>query len=92
MEISHYIRSGLALAIVISLIFLIFALLRKFNFGRFAGAAPGAKRRLSLQDMLILDDKRRIVIVKCDSKEHVILLSQGCDLLIDSCEVNKCEN
>ena len=38
----------------------------------FTGARP--ERRLSVKETLILDPRRRVVIVKADGEEHVLLL------------------
>lgn len=41
----------------------------------FAGfGGPKPKRRLEVQEALILDPRRRMVIVRADDEEHVILL------------------
>lgn len=42
------------------------------GFGRF-GTGP-TQRRLEIQETLILDPRRRVVIVKADDEEHVLLL------------------
>lgn len=38
-------------------------------------AALGAKRRISVSESLFLDPRRRVVIVRVDSEEHILLLS-----------------
>ena len=34
----------------------------------------GSVRRLSVEETLVIDARRRIVLIKCDKTEHLILL------------------
>lgn len=45
---------------------------------------PGAQtqRRLQVSESLMLDPRRRLVIVRCDAREHVLLLSPGGDVVV----------
>jgi flagellar protein FliO/FliZ len=43
------------------------------------GAGP---RRLKLRESLMLDPRRRLVIVRCDEREHLLLLSPGGDRVV----------
>lgn len=45
---------------------------------------PGAlgPRRLEVKESLMLDPRRRLVIVRCDGKDRLLLLSPGGDLVI----------
>jgi flagellar protein FliO/FliZ len=43
--------------------------------GMLQGPAPGAKRRMNVVESLFLDARRRVVIVRVDEEDHVILLS-----------------
>jgi len=48
---------------------------------------PGKKnamRRLGVVDSLALDTKRRLVIVRCDEREHLLLLGINQDIVIAS--------
>jgi flagellar protein FliO/FliZ len=47
------------------------------------GFAPG-KRRLQLVETLAMDARRRLAIVRCDGKEHLILLGPATETLIDA--------
>lgn len=58
------------------------------------GAAWGARRlgmlqpqgqgpkRLRVTESLMLDPRRRMVIVRCDDREHLILLGPGGDIVV----------
>jgi flagellar protein FliO/FliZ len=45
---------------------------------------PGAQsaRRLKVSESLMLDPRRRLVIVRCDDREHVLLLSPAGDVVV----------
>lgn len=51
------------------------------RFGMLAPGGQGAKR-LKLTESLMLDPRRRLVIVRCDGREHLLLLSPAGDLLV----------
>ena len=43
------------------------------------GAGP---KRLQMGESLMLDPRRRLVIVRCDQREHLLLLSPGHDVVV----------
>ena len=45
---------------------------------------PGANgpKRMRVTESLMLDPRRRMVIVRCDDKEHVLLLGPGGDVVV----------
>lgn len=56
------------------------------------GALPGlgglaprpSDRRLAVREALVLDPRRRVVIIRADDTEHVLLLGAERELLLDS--------
>ena len=74
-------RMALALAVTLGLIGLIVAGLRRFGPDlqrRLQGLRPSrAERRLSVVETLILDPARRLVLVRFDSEERLLLLGEG---------------
>jgi flagellar protein FliO/FliZ len=42
---------------------------------------PG-ERRLRLSESLMIDPRRRLVIVRCDEREHLILCGPGGDVVV----------
>lgn len=42
----------------------------------------GGSKRLSVSESLMLDPRRRLVIVRCDHREHVLLLSPAGDCVV----------
>jgi flagellar protein FliO/FliZ len=51
---------------------------------------PGAQgpRRLKVTESLMLDPRRRLVIVRCDGKEHLLLLSPAGDRVVGEMAAN----
>jgi flagellar protein FliO/FliZ len=50
--------------------------------GMLGGAAPGRERRLKVVESLMLDPRRRLVIVAHDEREHLLLLSPAGDRVV----------
>ena len=38
---------------------------------------PPGERRLALVESLMLDPQRRLVLVRCDGREHLLILGEG---------------
>lgn len=69
-----------ALAAVLLLIWLAARALRATPLAARPGARPG--RRLSLQETLALDARRRLIVVRCDSRDLLLLTGGVEDLVI----------
>lgn len=82
MDIDTYFRFSLALVFVIALFAVIALVLRRLGF---AGTmhTPARRRRLSVVEVLPLDTKRRLVLVKRDGIEHLLLLSTNGDRIVE---------
>ncbi len=72
-------RAGFALALVIVLI-LVFAAAAK-RLGQNAGVRSG--KRLAVVESLSLDPRRRLVLVRRDGTEHLLLLGPGGDVVVE---------
>lgn len=81
---------GASLLHVVLAFGVVFALLGLFGFGLRYVVARGLKmpgmsnpsRRLRVVESLAIDVRRRLVIVRCDDKEHLLLLGTNNDLVI----------
>ena len=85
MDWTEYLRFLAALLFVIGLIGLLAWV------GRRSGVMPGvtrrvagSARRLAVQEVAAIDPKRRLVLVRRDDIEHLILISATGELLIES--------
>ena len=84
-----YVRFLLALLFVIGLIGLLALLARRFGFGAvrlsppFRGKNRGEPRRLAVVEVTNVDARRRLVLVRRDDTEHLVLLGVNGDLLVE---------
>lgn len=78
MDFLQLVQALAALAITLGLIGLTAVGLRRFGpdvIARFQG--PARERRLTLVETLVLDPTRRLVLVRLDEEERLILLGEG---------------
>ena len=45
-------------------------------------ARTEGRRRLSISESMMIDPRRQLVIVRCDEREHLLLLSPGADVVV----------
>ena len=84
MDLSLYFQAVAALAVVLGLIGAIGWAAKRFDPRRFGGPR-GRDRRLGIVEVLSLDAKHRVVLVRRDDAEHLLLLgSSGPGLVIES--------
>ena len=83
MEATDYIRFVLALLLVLGLI-----LALKWVLGRFAGGNIGrgvlARRRLRTVESTSIDARHRLVLVRRDAVEHLVLVGPGSAQVIET--------
>ena len=84
MEFESYLRFVLALAFVLSLIVLAAWAARRFGLGGALPATRGRNKRLGVVETLAVDARRRLVLVRRDGVEHLILLGPQTDLVVES--------
>jgi len=73
----------LALATVIVLIGVLAYLGKRFGLIAGASGKRSAGKRLGIIEVANVDAKRRLLLVRCDNTEHLILLGLGSDLLVE---------
>ena len=84
MEFDNYFRFIAGLVFVLALIGLLTWLVRRFGPARRALRPRGAMRRLEIVEFAPVDAKRRLVLVRRDGTEHLILLGATSEILIES--------
>ncbi|HEX3969791.1 MAG TPA: flagellar biosynthetic protein FliO [Stellaceae bacterium] len=72
-----------ALVLVVALIFTLAWIAKRLGVGGRIASARG-KRRLGVQEVLSLDSKRRLVLLKRDGVEHLILLGLNDDVVVET--------
>lgn len=82
MELVSALRFIVALVFVIGLIAGLAWMLRRYGNGRVA--LGGAKGRLSIVEATHVDAKRRLVLVRRDGVEHLILLSPNTETVVET--------
>ena len=84
MEFDVYIRFMLALVLVLALIGGLAWAARRFGFGGQLTPNRGKSPRLSVVEVRVLDSRRKLVLLRRDGCEHLVLLGPNQDLLLES--------
>lgn len=79
----NYWQFVLALAAVLALIFALAWVARRLGLGGRLAAVGGKRRRLAIVEVMPLDAKRRLVLLRRDGAEHLVLLGLGGDVVIE---------
>jgi flagellar protein FliO/FliZ len=82
MDYTLYLRFLLALGIVILLIGGAAWLLKRLQ-KRFGLRLHGGQRRLELLEILPIDTKRRLLLIRRDDREHLLLIGGEQDLVVE---------
>ncbi len=83
MDWNIYLRTLLALVFVLGLISLLTWAARRYGFGGMPRSL-GKTRRLQVVESLGLDHRRRLVLVRRDGMEHLLLLGATGDLVVEN--------
>ncbi|MCW9033678.1 MAG: flagellar biosynthetic protein FliO [Alphaproteobacteria bacterium] len=80
--LQEYLEFVMALALVLGLIALLAFGAKRFGFGAIV-SQRGKSKRLALTEVIPIDGKRRLILVRRDNAEHLILLGPTSDTLIE---------
>lgn len=83
MEIDVYFRFLGALIFVLALIGATGWAARRFGLGGRLAPNPGKNRRLTVVEVAALDSRRKLVLIRRDATEHLLLLGPGQDVLVE---------
>jgi flagellar protein FliO/FliZ len=83
MSPDSYVRVALALAFVLGLVIVGAALARRSGLSLLSRPGPGRRRRLGIVEVAAIDAKRRLVLVRRDDVEHLILLGST-DIVVET--------
>ena len=72
-----------ALFLVVALIFAVAWVAKRLGLGGRIARGRG-KRSLAIQEVLPLDSKRRLVLVKRDGVEHLVLIGLTADVVVET--------
>ncbi|MBR9973171.1 flagellar biosynthetic protein FliO [Magnetospirillum sulfuroxidans] len=83
MDMANYIRTVAALVLVLGMIVGVLWLLRRFGVPGMVPRQPG-NRRLGVIETIAVDSRRRLVLVRRDGREHLLLLGAAGDVVIEA--------
>ena len=83
MDVGGYFRFVVALAFVLALIGAMAWLARRFGFAP-PPRLPGQPRRLKVIETLALDSRRRLVLVRRDQTEHLLLVGGATEMTVET--------
>ncbi len=83
MDFSIYLRFMLALILVLGLIAGLTWVVRRFGIGGQLTPNAGKTPRLSVVEVRTLDSRRKLVLLRRDSREHLVLLGPNQDLHLE---------
>jgi flagellar protein FliO/FliZ len=79
-----YLQFLLALVVVLALIVALAWVARRFHLIGAGFVGPAGKRRLSIVEAAALDAKRRLVLVRRDQVEHLLLLGHNSETVVET--------
>ena len=82
MTVTSYLQFAFALLFVLALIGAAALLARRFGLGHAARPASH-RRRLAIEEILPLDGKRRLVLIRRDEVEHLVLLGSASEIVVE---------
>jgi flagellar protein FliO/FliZ len=84
MDFEAYLRFGLALLFVLGLIGLCAWGAKRLGMTPRVSPGAGRARRLAIVEVAAVDAKRRLVLVRRDDREHLLLLGATQDVVVES--------
>jgi len=82
--LTDYVRFMLALAFVLGLILGAALLAKRFGIGNQAPMRLRGTKRLAIVESMALDTKHRLLLVRRDQTEHLIVIGATSDLVIET--------
>lgn len=84
MDFDVYLRFLLALVFVLGLIAALAWAVRRFGLGGGFIPMKGRSTRLAVTESLMLDPKRRLVLIRRDDREHLLVLSATGETVVEA--------
>src|SRR5271169_5562548 len=83
-DLSVPVKFGVAFIVVLAVLGAGGYLMRRFSGGNLTALGPrGRQPRLSVIDAASVDGRRRLVLVRCDNVEHLLLIGGPTDVVIE---------
>lgn len=84
MDWTEYLRFVAALGFVLSLMAIFGILLKRFGAGGKFISSTKEGRRLDIIEILPLDAKHRLYLLRRDNKEHLVIISENGETILES--------
>lgn len=84
MEMETYLRFALALSFVLALIVAASWVMRRLGYGSAMPPRTGKARRLGVVEVAQIDVRRRLVLIRRDGVEHLVLLGINNDIVLET--------
>ena len=84
MDFATYLQALLSLIAVLALIGVLAWAARRYGLGGAPARRGGRVRRLAVVEVLPIDARRRLVLIRRDDVEHLVLTGAGPDLLVET--------
>lgn len=78
-----YVQAVLALILVLGLIMGMAWLLRRYGLGEGGRSPLGRKKRLTTVESAVVDARHRLVLVRRDDTEHLLMVGPGDSLVVE---------
>ena len=82
LDYGHYLQIILALIVVLGMMALLHFILKKVN--AMQSGIHNKSSRLKIIEERMLDTKNKLIIIRCDAKDYLVILSQNGNTIIDS--------
>lgn len=83
MDTVSYLRFIASLVLVLGLILGVLWALRKYGLGGMVTRPGVSRRRLGVIEAVAVDSRRRLVLVRRDGQEHLLLVGGATDLVVE---------
>jgi flagellar protein FliO/FliZ len=83
MELADYLKFFFALLFVLSLMGGLALIMKRLGLGH-GNMISGSKRRLKIIEMLPIDSRHKAVLIQRDNTEHLVVLSNSGDTVIET--------
>lgn len=83
LDMGMIVKSFFAFCFVMSLMFLLSWALKRFGFSG-KSMLPGSRRRLKVIEQLPIDPRRKLVLVRRDDKEHLLVIGPGGETVVEA--------
>ena len=75
METDQYLQLAFGFILVMALMGILALILKKMN--AFQSGMTGKSNRLKIVEQRMIDTKHKAVIIRCDNKDHLVIVSQN---------------